>query len=962
MSREEKKKNPLRRFDSQPRVKVTPKTDIKEAHSTSRIVTLQNRSKSSRRKSRTVLTVEPRKADEVITLETAKPIIVEIIQKLRLVIKQNDATPEIQTTLNPIVKELEAVFPQFHKQAIKYFENFYVQQNKATSAQVLSTASVHIPLVAFNNVWKNLTTIVDVYADIHPPPHAQEITTKFKAIKSSLEVITQTNSNRKYPSLSLSKCVFSIQALCDSLSENIVHLFMQPQFPNFKSQTFDTYKMDVKGFLHVINEAFYNEFPQSGVLLCDLSRIKVNVLASCNDIISALRSAFIFPIALKEIQTLKNSYNNQTGEIIETLLQPFNVIKPKISGDPISSGRISRQKSQVTFEDDGVKDLTVEQKLALFLVDVLPLMDSHIDNFDDPYDGLLFISKKMRDFIKTNKENAEIIEQKNGKIFQLRQEILDIEEMSSQKSHFVTEVTSQNKSQLDNLNDRIKAKDRQIAELKSEVSKKQHLIDELQDQTDPRYDELRSLVIKLADVEEDTDASDEELIDTVAINYENVIKDRESYIERIANKLNEVYRNDDNLTIEEVIERIENQLNNLKNTKKSLKTIPSNSSISTVQSDTSERGMPRSISNSLIHANRGKSAAEYEELSDTYLNYQKSVVENYQRLSRQLEAFAEPSNPSVFYPDLIIDPIQTQEQIIEIITQQISDTKALMKKLLANDRTQTSSLEKAKDTLNYMRDELKQAIGDIDDEELFTTSIKILTNTQNPLHEQIDGLEKELQDKNFDLDTISTRLHAISGNCEKDDTVFRILDKLQDEKENAYKSIDKMAERNAVLRNSLEELDTRLRSFSNSEEISYDSIGDKELSERVQKLVDLIISPHFSSEYVNIHEIDSIFELIDHKHQHPLEYLPTFVQDFIEMSKTNDELKPFIKMLDSIVNAIDLKSNEYGESNAFSLVATHLDQMNTLLESVDEQIMKSPAFHTLVRFVALTHALVAALE
>jgi hypothetical protein len=80
-------------------------------------------------------------------------------------------------------------------------------------------------MTPFLNAWTRLERAIDDYAEAHLPPHGQEISTKFHSIHSSLEIIAQTNANRKYPNIRITKSVIGIQNLCDSITESIITLF-----------------------------------------------------------------------------------------------------------------------------------------------------------------------------------------------------------------------------------------------------------------------------------------------------------------------------------------------------------------------------------------------------------------------------------------------------------------------------------------------------------------------------------------------------------------------------------------------------------------------------------------------------------------------------------------------------------------------------------------------------------------
>ena len=103
----------------------------------------------------------------------------QLLKQLNQVVKENDATPEVQTKLTPLVEKVTQSFPPFHQQAVKYYQLYDQIQETTQTHQVLSTASVKIQLTAFSKAWEDLEKMIDIYADRHPPPHAKEISGKF---------------------------------------------------------------------------------------------------------------------------------------------------------------------------------------------------------------------------------------------------------------------------------------------------------------------------------------------------------------------------------------------------------------------------------------------------------------------------------------------------------------------------------------------------------------------------------------------------------------------------------------------------------------------------------------------------------------------------------------------------------------------------------------------------------------
>ncbi|OHT16993.1 hypothetical protein TRFO_41383 [Tritrichomonas foetus] len=305
----------------------------------------------------------------------------EIFALSNKVIKDNETTPDVEKILGPTLNTIKQSHSTFHKAGTQYFVNFATMQESAKTNQVLSSASVRIARETFTQDWKMFSNTIDSLTSSHPPPHSKEIIAKFQAVRSSMDYIKNTNENRKYPAKHLSKYITNIQSLCDNLCTNVIDVFTQPSFPNFETDLLTSYITNVKSFLGIINNAFSNDFLQSGVMLFDLSRVKANIFADCNEIILSLKSAFAFPVTMGEIKTLKDEVNVLIQEAIEKLSIPFAVVKP--------NGAVASQ--QIASEERKRSINQIEEEIA---EDMQPIIPPKIDEYSDAV-------KKVRTFVKS---------------------------------------------------------------------------------------------------------------------------------------------------------------------------------------------------------------------------------------------------------------------------------------------------------------------------------------------------------------------------------------------------------------------------------------------------------------------------------------------------------------------------------------------------------------------------------
>jgi hypothetical protein len=65
------------------------------------------------------------------------------------------------------------------------------------------------------------------------------------------------------PLSGITKFEIGIETLCDSITESSIIGYGQPHFPNWQTDSLTVSRLNLRGFLRVVNEAFYNELPPS---------------------------------------------------------------------------------------------------------------------------------------------------------------------------------------------------------------------------------------------------------------------------------------------------------------------------------------------------------------------------------------------------------------------------------------------------------------------------------------------------------------------------------------------------------------------------------------------------------------------------------------------------------------------------------------------------------------------------
>ncbi|OHS97207.1 hypothetical protein TRFO_36589 [Tritrichomonas foetus] len=920
---------------------------------------------------------------EIQTLNKAKVYMLQLLKQLNQVVIENDATPDVQMKLAPLLENVNQNFPAFNRQAIKYYQSFYQIQDSTESAQVLSTASVKIPLEAFLKGWEELEKAIDIYAESHPPPHAKEISGKFDAIKSSLEIILQTNATRKYPNPGLGKSVLSIQSLCDSITNAVYELFMQERFPNFQIDSFKMYKEDVKSFLRVVVDAFYNEFPQSGVALCDLARIKLNVVASCNEIIEALKAAFVFPNSMKSIQKLKDQFNDEMKNIFDTLHQPFNVVKPKPrEGEPLlASTPKPKTKEEETLEriaaDDveaRLKNMDSNRKVELFLNEALPFFDAKLSEFSDPWQGLIYMNLKMKDFVKKYEVNDDEISKLRTIIENLKEEIDDTKDFVEQKSETAQRVEKRMKKEAEK-------RQTEIDELKFKISQLRKLINEKQEEIEniskaDEVGELRRGLEQIANIINDqlndsleqnfTELSHRDLIDLTISMEATVIEEKQSKIDFLNEELTSLKQNIASMSNRSIPSKL-SKSSSSKDPKRFDIDVPlfdtqprdelkvSDNLSESDTSQTSSRQFSHSVSNSsMAVARRGEDSEKLkEELNSSREGHFADLRLVVSKLNDFVAGQYESQHKAVVEQIIDLDPVKTRIELMALISDQFEAIRNMIKALLSNDKENNEALFATNKELNLYKTRLSEALNT--NENILDLAVNIITNKQNPLHDKILELSAELRKRDTQEMTILSRVNAISkqkikmiDHSENNDQntaqnqelyyqvrktnnlpqILSILGDIQDMLDELSDQQKENEEKLKLMRNCFSEIEVRLKkgviqfhtTFNSdtdnqmnldTENDDSEMDNDEKIIERIYLLCDFVVSPRFSNQFLPVSSLDKYFINIPHDlSKHPSEFIPQVCQKYLEMQNALDAAVPYLTILDEIFQGMNAKNTE----------------------------------------------------
>jgi ABC-type transporter Mla subunit MlaD len=870
---------------------------------------------------------------------------------LKQICRQNDACPDIQTCLTPILADLEQTYPPFLNEAGQYYKLYANIQRTAKVSQVLSSANAQMAMTPFLAAWHSVSRVIDEYADAHPPPHAKEISTKFHSIKSSLEIISQTNSNRKYPNLGISKSVIAIQALCDSMTDSIIALFAQPQFPHFQTDSLKVYKADVRGFLRVVNEAFYNEFPQSGVPGPDLARIKLNVMSSCNDILAALAAAFAFLPMMKETQDLKKSFDDATGSIIACFSQPFNIVKPlnpcntmPAEGQPsplMDRGRAAAENSSDL--DSQLRRMDPRHKVELFLFEVLPFFDIEFVEVQDPWVGLQTVASRLRGLLtgrKTTDGGGSVLQ---AQVDDLKKEVEVLTQARIDSIAYANEAIADYRRQVEELREKLKKAEQAYAVLNSVTSKQQEQIESLADLPKLRT-RLRKSLTELTGEALVEDISDDQVIEGIK-NASFAIAARRVVLPSVdlRAELVAVLGLDANAQPSDVIDAV---------------TVLKTSKPEVIEPPPEEEPVvmePTPTKMSL------KANPVEQQLRQQILEVEKSHLQNVQSICARLQSFLGGQ------PEMAED-ITGQNAVLD---NQLSALKRKLQALIENDGNIRAAMRRTESELSAWTSAIASVIGPNDN--LLDAALGMLNGTMNPLRDKLIELSGELRRRDIALKAIWTRVSGIwnvqSEEPEEPEVtsespyyevkpsnlphlILQSLQLIHTNKERHQKRNSELEKTCDQLRSSLRSIEARLRRSVNGN-CSTDQTSEAVI-DRIHRFIDGLISPQFSKQFMAITEVNSLCETIPNKsNADPNVYLPQICHTYLEMEQGIAAIQRFSPLLDALLQRWTPESGQ----RDFPFLQQQLNDLHSLVQTLSRAAIPVPVFVTAMRFVSLIQTL-----
>lgn len=835
-------------------------------------------------------------------------------------IESNSATPEIsQAILVPLAK-FQNTLPQYYESTHHFFETFAKIQSFTQTAQIVSTQSIRTPVLNFTKAWERFVVAFNKMKNGDNIPHAHLVLSKFDQIKITLDYIDKANNERKFPSSFVTNCTRSLKLLCDNISSKVVDLFKQPIFPFFDEDVYSSYKATVKSFVRLINEAFMNELPQSGLSAIDLNRHKQSIVLDCSDIIKSMRTSFDYPNAIKEIGDLLESIEKQRQYIDEQFNFPNNVVHPLAENQSLTQSESDNKlvdEEEKIFEETKTENESETNNVIERNLPNSPIDESPYPRKTKPFDEKIMKSifgkigadyrpeetiDEMLTIIEMNldgliERNSVVNDQNNlyaKRIDKLTNDLNEAKTINEDKFNIMSvdaQAKLENEQKLTKELEELQKKERemhqQIFQLQAKLSKASKNDDTLY---------LREAMMRIAkkgseyfkiDFDQQNfvgkmDSKDGELINFIlkffdtpckecAINNERLLK--------IKKEMNEIAESE-NKEIEENIEIIKEKFKDWEE----MQNILSNEVSNLIDSL------------EMILRSNGKINEPFELTSQnaTVGKIQKKI----QNLTEELEKLNETFDSFLGDTCLLFnrDVPLNRNQRMDLIQEMINQYQNRIEKLRQKKKEKKEKIERMKVKI----DVITEYVGPY----FSTNKTKVLVSEikegYDPIQQKIDTVMKISEDIKSAAKGICARILGMvkldfSPEMPIDmliTTMNNICDSLQDDREKILMERKQAVDDMKMMRNCLNFCDLHLRSHVSYLPVDVDVLTNEQIMKRVQDMIIKIDNMEYSGRYIQKSQVESViaeakkFHLVQSS-SNVINTLSSIMNRYITLEKTS---------------------------------------------------------------------------
>lgn len=952
--------------------------------------------------------------EDISTMLTIKDQIDKVFSMTFKVIKDNDTTPEVLKILEPVVNGVKRTFPVFHKLGTQYFITFATMQESAKTNQVLSSASVRLARESFVKDWSHFCQTIDNLTTAHPPPHFKEISAKFESIRSSLNYIKMTNENRKNPAIHLTKYINNVQSLCDNLYEQIMNLFSTPTFPNFETDLLSAYITNVKSFLGIINNAFSNEFLQSGVMFFDLARVKSNIFTDCNEIVQSLKSAFAFPVQMGSIQKLKDETNTNINNIVQKLSVPFAVVKPSeksMARQELQNERtkeLRKMDEEIEENTDSSPQALFDQyseavkKVRNFLNSLCEIINSNPIVTDDVWDDLnkaLILITKFKNIADDNKNKIKNL---NFEIRKINETDKEREMMyTNRKEMFINHADEQNNRYL-KLEHEFKILTKKCCELLKIIQDKDKEIEYLKSCGDPLFlkkslaeiggaflnnlnstqlktNNDRDLVARVKDIQNKYFQKKCESCTEYEKIFDEMVSKMKQYIETTETKpllvFNEFFNSYKSIKSQDILHSTL-----IEEDKKNLQKIVDTISIAIKNNNDNENSKTENENICcqklfpIVESELQKLIESKNNIENSSMKKEENYLKTIRQISSKLSKILNDNREETLIPMSEKSFNEIRTQIVDIISTQL---RSLRDKKIENDQKETE-LTNQITKLKQQRNDATQRLANLikysnksvkSEEAIFLKTIEATELKHKTNETTIKELEDKMTKLKNEITAINTRLFGVlrkpvENNQENSnensiiESIYRNIEIIQDQKENLMKESNSTEDKDLIFKNSILSLlimnDPKIdgNKYFNDDNKMIDSI-----TKIVENYIDLKKS--LKNNYLSVSEIENIFKpVLSSLKDHPPKENHQLFLSFISKSLLS-HLQTF-SLLDKYAVDVDLAFRSFAvdddlnqQIDGFNSFKEMIINLKNSLDKIASQFCSASLLTILYKFISL---------
>lgn len=310
-------------------------------------------------------------------MSTIRVDIEKMIELSQSLLRYNHSQLANQAHLQENLSKLQELFLPFLRDAIAFFTspNSLNEEDKT----FITSASVRSSSFSFLQQWKAVISIIDSLNESGISSLFDYVNEQFKIIFRGIETVASKPEKHTILSEIINKGCSILNTSLSNLQNLIKELF--ENFTDPTSESVSYYFTEVKQFLSLYNESFYNVFPKAGLLPQELASLKSETLSASNDIMSSLRALFSFWPDLKDMIR----YEEEIQKLLNSAICQMKL--------PPSLSRIiaPNPKKKPTQEKEMEKKLKPEfTKVELFISNILKAIDK------PPLDHKLDLWKRLK--------------------------------------------------------------------------------------------------------------------------------------------------------------------------------------------------------------------------------------------------------------------------------------------------------------------------------------------------------------------------------------------------------------------------------------------------------------------------------------------------------------------------------------------------------------------------------------